>query len=340
MDTEKRLELIKRNTQEIIGEGELKKLLKEKKNPVVYWGTATTGRPHIGYFFSSLKIADLLKAGFEVKILLADLHAALDNVPWPILEKRYDYYKEIIPLLIKAIGITDKNLEFVKGSDFQLEHEYMFDVLRMSSLVSVHDATKAASEVVKISKNPKLSSLIYPIMQALDEQYLGVDAQLGGMDQRKIMVMARENLPKIDYNPRIEILHPLIPGLVEGGKMSASVEESKIDLLDDKETVENKINKSYCKEGDINNGLLSFVKYIIMTIKGDKGEKFIIERPAKFGGKKEYSSYENLEKDFAEKKLHPQDLKNAVAKEINELLGPIRKESARLKKLSHEAYEE
>jgi len=338
MELQKKLELIKRNTEEIIGEENLKKLLKEKKQPIVYWGTAPTGRPHVGYFLPALKIADLLKVGFKVKILLADLHAALDNVSWSILEKRYNYYKEIIPLMIKSIGVNVSNLEFTKGSDFQLGAEYVYDVLRMSSIVSVHDANKAASEVVKMGKSPKLSGLIYPIMQAVDEQYLKVDAQLGGTDQRKIFVLARENLAKIGYKPRIEIIHPLIPGLIQGGKMSASVEGSKIDLLDDEKTVKDKIKKAYCKEGDKNNGLLPFVRYVIMVIKSDKNEKFIIKRPKKFGGDKSYSSYEEVEKDFINKKIHPLDLKEAVSKEINSLLNPIRKKIDKLNKLAKDAY--
>ena len=61
MDIEKKFELIKRNTYEIIEESELKELLKNNKNPIIYWGTAPTGRPHVGYFFPALKIADLLK---------------------------------------------------------------------------------------------------------------------------------------------------------------------------------------------------------------------------------------------------------------------------------------
>ena len=92
MDNEKKLELIKRNTAEIVTESELRKLLKEKKQPVVYLGTAINGKPHIGYYLWILKLADFLKAGFKVKVLLADLHGALDNTPWPELEKRYSYY--------------------------------------------------------------------------------------------------------------------------------------------------------------------------------------------------------------------------------------------------------
>jgi len=335
LTNEERFKLIKRNTEEIIGEDKLREVLKKKKKPVVYWGTAPTGKPHIGYMLPALKVADLLRAGFHVKILLADLHAALDNVPWPVLEKRYDYYKESIPALIKAIGVDTKELEFVKGSELQLKPEYMFDVLQMSSYVSVHDANKAASEVVKLGDNPKLSGMIYPIMQAVDEQYLEVDAQLGGTDQRKIMVLARENLPKIGYEPRIEILNPLIPGLI-GKKMSASDETSKIDLLDDFETIKKKLNKADFVEGETYNGVMAFLKHVIMIIKEDRGEKLVVERPKKYGGNKKYGNYADLEKNVKTKELHPFDIKMAVAKEISKLLESIDKD--KLGKLAEKAY--
>ena len=335
MDFKKRFELVKRNTSEIIGEEDLKKLLKSKKKPVVYWGTAPTGKPHVGYFFPALKIADMLKAGFHVKILLADLHAALDNTPWNILEYRCDYYEKAIPEMIKAVGVDVKELEFVKGSEMQLKPEYMNDVLKMSSLVSVHDAKKAAAEIVKMGDNPRLSGLIYPLMQVVDEQYLKVDCQLGGIDQRRIFVLARENLPKIGYKRRIEIMHPLIPGLI-GKKMSASDESSKIDLLDDEETVRKKINKADCVEGNPDNGVMAFLKYIIMVIKKDKKEKFVVEREKKYGGNVSYDNYEKVEEDFIKKKLHPMDLKIAVAKEINNLLSKIDKK--KLEKLAEKGY--
>jgi tyrosyl-tRNA synthetase len=338
MDINERFELVKRNTEEIITEKELKELLETKKKPVLYWGTAPTGKPSIAYLFPALKISDFLKAGFHVKILLADLHAALDNVPWNILEKRYEYYAKIIPLIIKSMSGDVSNLEIVKGSEMELKPEYMYDVLQMSSNVSVHDATKAASDVVKMGDNPKLSGIIYPIMQAVDEQYLEVDCQLGGTDQRKIMVLARENLPKIGYKRRIEIMNPLIPGLV-GKKMSSSDSKSKIDFLDDEETIKQKVNDADCIAGNPDNGVMALLKYVIMTIKKDKKEKFVISRDKKFGGDISYSNYEEIEKDFVEKKLHPLDLKNAVAKEIVEILKPVQKERKVLEKLMKEAYE-
>ena|SRR3989344_2628043 len=331
-----KLPLIKRNTAEILTEGELKDLLKKKKEVSVYWGTMPTGSISIAYFFPMLKIADFLKAGLRAKILIADLHAALDGVSWELLEARAEYYKKTINIILKTIGVETKKLEFVKGSDFQLNKKYFNDVLRLSMLSNINDCKRAASEVVKMSDNPRLGNLIYPLMQALDEEYLKVDIQFAGVDQRKIMVYARENLPKIGYKQRIEIMNPMIRGLV-GEKMSSSIEATKIDLLNDEETVKKKINNAGCIEGNSDNGIMALLQYLIMILKEDKKEKFVVERPQKFGGKIEYSNYKEIEKDFASKKLHPLDLKNAVAREINILLKPFR-ENKELNILYKKAY--
>ncbi|HLC74544.1 MAG TPA: tyrosine--tRNA ligase [Candidatus Nanoarchaeia archaeon] len=339
MNIDERLRLITRNTAEIVTEDELKKLL-TKKSPTVYLGTAITGRPHIAYFVWVLKLSDFLRAGFHVKVLLADLHGALDNCPWDLLEKRYNYYTAVIKLLFTAVGVDVKNLTFVKGSDFQLKKEYVLDMLRLATHTTINDAKRAASEVVKFGDNPKLSGIIYPLMQALDEQYLDTDVQYGGVDQRKILMYAREFLPKVGYKPRIEIMTPLIPGLV-GKKMSSSDVKSKIDLLDDEKTVKDKVNSAHCVAGDVNdNGVLAFTQHVLMVLKGDRSEPFLIKRPEKYGGNISYSSYSELEKDYAAQKLFPLDLKNAVADELNKLLKPFRDKRADLLKIAKDAYTE
>ncbi|MBS3139477.1 tyrosine--tRNA ligase [Candidatus Woesearchaeota archaeon] len=338
MNLEQRFQLIKRNTQEIVTEGELKNLLKQKKKPSVYLGWSITGRPHIGYYVPVLKLADFLKAGFKVKLLLADIHGALDNTPWNVLEQRFQHYKNTIMLMFKSIGADIKEFEIVKGSDFQLEKEYILDFFKLATYTSINDARRAGSEVVKFGDNPKLSGLMYPLMQALDEEYLGVDIQYGGIDQRKILMFARENLGKLGYKPRIEVMTPLISGLI-GKKMSASDPKSKIDLLDTPEEVINKVQGAYCPEGIAeDNGILAFLKYVIMTLKKDINQLFIVERPEKFGGKLTFGTYEAVEQAFISKKLHPLDLKNAVAKEINNLLEPLQKQKDKLEKIAKLGY--
>jgi tyrosyl-tRNA synthetase len=336
LSIEERYELVTRNLQEVIGEEELKEKLKSNNEFAVYWGTMPTGPIQLGYFFPMLKIADFLRAGLKVKLLIADIHAALDSTPWNLVDHRFDFYKHELTLLLKAIGVDVSKLEFVKGSEFQLKPEFMYDVLQLSSLTSVHDAKKAASEVVKQIENPKVAGIIYPLMQVLDEQYLEVDAQFGGMDQRKIMVLAREFLPKLGYEARVELLNPIIRGLV-GEKMSSSDPNSKIDLMEDEETVKKKVNKAYFLEGDINNGIMDLLKYFIFVIKNDQNKKLIIQRPDKFGGNKEYSNPEELEKDVISKEMHPMDVKVAVANEINLLLKLFR-EDKKIKELYEKAY--
>merc|ERR1712168_1143871 len=143
-----------------------------------------------------------------------------------------------------------EKLHFVKGTDYQLSKEYTLDVYRLSSVVTEHDARKAGAEVVEQVSHPLLSGLLYPGMQALDEEYLGVDAQFGGVDQRKIFTYAEKCLPKLGYKKRSHLMNFMVPGLT-GDKMSASNPDSKIDLLDGPKDVSKKLKKAFCEEGNI-----------------------------------------------------------------------------------------
>ncbi|XP_009876061.1 PREDICTED: tyrosine--tRNA ligase, cytoplasmic, partial [Apaloderma vittatum] len=271
-------------------------------------------------------------------ILFADLHAYLDNMkaPWELLKWRTRYYENVIKAMLESIGVPLEKLKFVQGTDYQLSKEYTLDVYRLSSVVTQHDAKKAGAEVVKQVEHPLLSGLLYPGLQALDEEYLKVDAQFGGVDQRKIFTFAEKYLPSLGYAKRIHLMNPMVPGLT-GSKMSSSEEDSKIDLLDSKENVKKKLRKAFCEPGNVeNNGVLSFIKHVLFPLKSE----FVVLREEKWGGNKTYTAYETLEKDFAEQIVHPGDLKNSVEVSLNKLLDPIREKfnTPELKKLTHMAY--
>jgi len=336
MDIEDKLNIIKRNTQEIVTENELMDVL-EKKNPVSYWGAAPTGKPHIGYFIPILKIGDFLKANFKFKILIADLHAYLDDqkTPWALLDARTEYYKEIILAMFDALKIKHNNIEFVTGSDFQLGTEYVLDVLKMSAEVSINRAKRAAAEVVRFTEKPKVGSFIYPLMQVADVPALDVDVTYSGLDQRHIYMLGRELLPKLGHKRPACVFTPMLPGLT-GEKMSASEEKSKIDLLDSETNVVKKVNSAYCEAGKTDNGVLAFVQYVLFSLK----DRLVIKRSQKFGGDLTYEKYSDLERDFMSRKLHPMDLKKMVADEVNELLEPIRKKFKTKQNLVEKAYPE
>lgn len=130
-----------------------------------------------------MKIAQLLAAGCHVTVLLADIHGFLDNLKAPIelVALRAEYYRLIISSMLKAVGVPIDKLKFVLGSSYQKSPEYVMDVYKLASVVSEHDAKRAGAEVVKQTDNAPLSGLLYPILQVLDEQYLDVDAQFGGI---------------------------------------------------------------------------------------------------------------------------------------------------------------
>lgn len=80
--------------------------------------------------------------------------------------------------MLKSIGVNIDKLKFVIGTSYQLSREYSLDVYRLLATTSERDAKKAGAEVVKQVDSPLLSGLVYPLLQALDEEYLKVDAQV------------------------------------------------------------------------------------------------------------------------------------------------------------------
>lgn len=266
-----------------------------------YLGTATTGRPHCGYFVAMVNIAQFLRAGCAVKVLLADIHGFLDNLKAPIelVKFRAEYYRFVITALLQSVNVPIERLEFVMGSSYQLSAKYTMDLFRLSSVVTEHDAKRAGAEVVKQVENATLSGLIYPLMQALDEEHLDVDAQFGGVDQRKIFILAAEQLPRINYKERAHLMNPMVPGLA-GGKMSSSDPDSKIDVLDDADIVKKKLKKAHCAPKEVEgNGVISFIEYVLLPVsalKSGAGASFTVERRDQ--EPLEYTNIAKLQEDY------------------------------------------
>ncbi|XP_045610627.1 tyrosine--tRNA ligase, cytoplasmic isoform X2 [Procambarus clarkii] len=334
MTPEERFALITRRLDEVIGEDRIMAILKERPLKI-YWGTATTGRPHVAYFVPMTKIADFLSAGCEVTILLADLHAYLDNMkaPWELIKFRTQYYEAAIKAMLSAIGVSTEKLKFVQGTSYQLGAKFTEDVYRLTAMVTEHDAKKAGAEVVKQIEAPFQSGLLYPGLQALDEEYLGVDAQFGGVDQRKIFTYAEKYLPKLGYQKRSHLMNPMVPGL-SGGKMSSSEIDSKIDLLDSAQVLEDKLNGASCDPSSPDNGVMAFVNYVVFPILEGQGKSFELSSGKKF------SSFEQLKADFVDGKVDGENIKMYVITFLNLLLDHIRKEfeTPELKKLVKLAY--
>ncbi|KAF4421769.1 mss4 [Fusarium austroafricanum] len=183
---------------------------------------------------------------------------------------------------LRSIGVDITKLEFVVGSSFQWDKEYTMDCRDLETIIRVATVLKAGSEVVRQADDAFVSGLTYPIMQVLDEQYLDVDVQLGGLDQRKIFTFALESMPKLGYKKRAYLMNLIVPGLGQAQKMSSSDPKSKINLLDSPNQVQKKLKKAVCAPREVEgNCIIAFIEHVIFrvqTLKSGGKPKFVVEQ--------------------------------------------------------------
>lgn len=110
-------------------------------------------------------------------------------------------------------------------------------------------------------------------------------------------------------------------------KMSKSLPDSAIFMTDTTEDIKRKITKAYCPEGMVEeNPILEYYKYILFESLERLGlQNIVVERPQKFGGPVILNNYENLERLFAEKQIHPMDIKATAIELLDKLLQPVRR---------------
>ncbi len=296
-------------------EEELNEVL-EKDTPRCYVGYETSGPAHLGHWISVRKLLDLQKAGFQPVVLWADLHTYLNKKGeegW--IESMIDYWQATF----EALGLE---AEYTKGRYFEEKTEYFHDVLQMAKETTINRGTRAMSEVARDADNPYISQIIYPLMQALDIEYLDLDLAVAGIDQRKIHMLAREKLPKLGYRKPTCLHWPMLAALSDTGeKMSSSKKETMFPLHAEPSHIRDVIENGYCPAGQVeDNPVLQIAKFFVFGA----DRTLEIERDEEYGGDVEYSSYESLAEDFESGELHPLDLKQAVADEVIGRLQPVR----------------
>ncbi len=309
------------NAEEIVTEEEVRTILESRRGFNFYYGTAPTGPFHYAYLIPLNKLAQLTEIGGRGTLLLADYHAHLDDrkTSFEQMDIRSKYYEECIR---GVMGDAGKKLKFVRGSTYQHKRDYVEDLYRIAARVTTTRATRAASEVVRIRGEVKVSELLYPLLQILDVKYLGADITVGGIDQRNIYMLGREVLETIGYQKGAYIFMPLLVSLKGGEhKMSASDPSTHIRVTDSIESIRDKIRRAYCPAGDLQgNPITSTVRYIIFPRYG----RLEIHRPEKFGGDIEFTSVDEFEAAFVRKEVHPLDVKQAVSDTLAEMLAPAR----------------
>lgn len=301
-----------RNTVEIVTEDELRALM-AKPQKKVYAGYEPSGEIHLGHLVTVNKLVDLQAAGFEVVVLLADLHAFLNRKgTMERVGELADYNRRCFE------GLGLKNVKYVLGSDLQLDPKYQMLVLQLSQQITLARATRSMDEVGRQMDHPTVSQMVYPIMQMADIALLGVDAALGGIDQRKIHMLAREHLVNFGYKAPVCIHTPIINGL-DGKKMSSS-QGNYISVADSEDDIRKKCQKAFCPPEITENPVLQIFQHHIFP----RLPEITIRRPEKFGGDATFAGYAELESAYSAGNIHPADLKKACGEGLVEILAPVR----------------
>ncbi|MCP8311487.1 MAG: tyrosine--tRNA ligase [Candidatus Methylarchaceae archaeon HK02M1] len=337
MDIEDKIELILRPpTEEVITLKDLRSLLEAEAHPKHYIGFEISGLMHLGTLvISGFKINDFMRAGIRCRIFLADWHSYINNKfggDWDKIKIASQYYKEVFNFFCPGVEVIYGS-ELYSGND-----DYWKNLVKFSKHITLARNTRCLT-IMGRSKKDRLdfAQYLYPPMQSIDIKALNISIAHAGIDQRKVHMLVREVFPKLKWKVPIAIHHGLLPGLSEPHR-SGLDEDSKLDMLfsskmskskpitcifihDDTDEIERKLQKAWCPEGVTDyNPVLEIAKQIIFH----EFKDLEIERPAKFGGKITFETFNELEKVYLERGLHPADLKSGVARALDKILTPIR----------------
>ena len=348
MDVTTKIDLIKDFAEEILTEQELAELFETNPHPIAYDGFEPSGLAPIHFgLLRATNLKNMLKAGVKFQLYLADYFALINNKLGGNLEnirKAGEYFVEVW----KACGIDTKKVKIIWANEIMDKLDYWDKMIRVAKHITIKRALRATTIMGrKAGESQYLAQIMYPAMQVTDIFDMGIDICQLGMDQRRAHVLAREIAPKEGWKKPVAVHHHILLGLqgmqkketeeetIMASKMSKSKPETCIYMHETFDEIKRKLNKAYCPPKVIEgNPLFDYAKYIIFK----ETDTIFIERSAKYGGDLEIQSYEELERIYREGKLHPADLKMAIAVELDKLIKPVREYFERNKR-AKELYE-
>lgn len=343
MDLKTKLELATRNVAEVITQEDLAEILSGRERPRGYIGFEPSGLVHIGWLVWMFKVKDLVDIGVDFYILEATWHALINDKlggDIDLIRKAARYTRKVL----EAIGVDPSRVHFVDAEDLVSDKDYWGTLVRIAKRTSLARIKRALTIMGRTSDEAEtdFSKLIYPLMQVTDIFYLKVDIALGGLDQRKAHMLARDLAERLGFAKPAAIHTPIVsslygptrkklpPGqeaevdeMVAETKMSKSKPETAIFIHDKPEEVRSKVLEAYCPARIVEfNPIVEINKYVLFQL---PGFSLHIERPSAYGGPIEVSSVQELEQLYREGKIHPLDLKTATAESLIKFLGDLQR---------------
>lgn len=337
-------ELLGRGTQEVVPGLEQ---AAEELDPdgTAYVGYEPSGRLHLGHMLTAQKLKDLEDIGMDTTVLLADEHAFINDKPAGVADEearhRIDQIADMYETAFDAFGL-EADIIRGRGKDhdgFQVaDPDYQILLGGVLRETPQSDNEGAIADIAS-GDSRSAGQTIYPSMQVADMYHLDVDVAVGGIDQRAIHMMARDNVPLgFEADDKPFAVHTPIIGINvgEGEKMSSS--GSSIPVYAERDEIQDEINRMYLPPSvDQVRSDFDFLQpdqrddfeliydsspvlQLINHYTFERGEEFDITRPDKYGGDVSYDSSRELIESigFDDDEVHPADVKGGLADMIYE----------------------
>lgn len=315
MDAVQKTDLCMTIAEECIQRDELLDLFKSKDHIVAYDGFEPSGRVHLAQgILKAVNVNKLTSCGVHFKFWVADWFAQLNNKMDGDLSKIQLLGQYMIEVW-KALKMDMSKVEFLWASEEinKRPNEYwslVMDVARKNNLKRIIRCSQIMGR--KESDDLTASQIFYPCMQVADIFFLQADICQLGMDQRKVNMLAREYA--VNSTKPIILSHPMLPGLKGQEKMAKSDPKSAIFMNDSESEVNTKIKNALCPPLEvIKNPCMMYIKNLIFPAMNYFEVSDV-----------RYDDYTTFQNDYENGKIHPADLKTALAKAINYLIEPVR----------------
>jgi tyrosyl-tRNA synthetase len=225
------LALIKRGTDEILTESDLKRKLKSGKQLIIKAGFDPTAPDlHFGHTVLLNKLRHFQDLGHKVVFLIGDFTGQIGdpsgkNKTRPTLSSKElrsnakTYEKQVFKILKKELTEVKFNSEWCNklGAAGMISLASKYNVARM---LERDDFNKRYSANQSIA----VHEFLYPLVQGYDSVALEADVECGGTDQKFNLLVGRELQRTYDQEPQVVITVPILEGLDGTNKMSKSLD--------------------------------------------------------------------------------------------------------------------
>lgn len=314
-------DLITRNAVEIVTEEEVR----ARTGGRAYVGYEPVWPVHVGWLIWMFKARDLVESGFEMIFLEATWHAWInDKGDFPSLGEHAAKIRELAARISGGFKFRD-------GRELAADPRYWELVVKVAKSTSLARIRRAVPIMGRRQEEVELdfSKLLYPAMQVADIFYLDVDVALGGLDQRRAHMLARDVAERLGLKKPASIHTPIVTSLSGVGRMEGTSREidevlalykmsksrpgSAIYVTDPPEEVSKKVWAAYCPPRETQfNPVFELAAYLLIPYGG----------PLEVGGRR-YEDAKTLADGYRSGELQPQTLKQAVTDGLIELLSKL-----------------